>query len=133
MPHLHLLPINYKYRKTKLSRRDVLNEEVLNLNLDLVDGALQLTRLVRRNACRYDSPTDPAGPTQRHLAGDENIRNVLVLTEEGEVKKNFQGLSVSGHDDDLGYSTIQCLRGLVGALLQLLVLSGLLDEILDCN
>lgn len=55
----------------------------------------------------------------------------LVLAEEGKMEQNFQGLRVGGHHDELGTVAVQRLRGLVRALLQLLVVLRLGDHVLD--
>ncbi len=53
----------------------------------------------------------------------------LVLAEEGQMEQNFEGLSISSHDDELGDTAVEGLSGLVRAALQLLVVGRLLDKI----
>ena len=53
----------------------------------------------------------------------------LVFAEKWKVEENFQWLSIGGHDDEVGDTSVQSLGGLVGALLQLLVVGSLLDEV----
>lgn len=55
----------------------------------------------------------------------------LVLAEEGKMEQNFQGLRVGGHHDELRAVAVQRLRGLVRALLQLLVVLRLGDHVPD--
>ena len=45
------------------------------------------------------------------------------------MKKNLQGLGVGGHDDKIGDTTVQGLGGLVGTLLELLIVAAHLDGI----
>jgi hypothetical protein len=47
------------------------------------------------------------------------------------VEKDGEGSGVGGEDDDLGDAAVESLGGLVGSLLQLLVVRGLLDDIED--
>lgn len=46
-----------------------------------------------------------------YLRGNENVGNVLVLTEEGEMENNLEGLGVSSHDDELRNTTVEGLSG----------------------
>ena len=43
----------------------------------------------------------------------------LVFAEKREVEDNFEGFGVSSENDEVGHATVECLCGLVGALLQL--------------
>lgn len=47
------------------------------------------------------------------------------------MQKDLQGLRIGGHDDEIGNAAVERLGGLVGALFQLLVVGGLLDQIED--
>ena len=112
---------------TKMRTR--LDEEVLNLNLELVNVVLELTALVGGNRARDDGPGDAACASERNLGRDEDVRDVLVLAEEGEVEEDLEGLGVSGHDDHLGDAAVEGLGGLVSALLELLVGGGRLNKV----
>lgn len=65
------------------------------------------------------------------LIRNENIRDILILTQKRQVQDDLQGLGISSHDDELGDTAVQGLGGLVGTLTKLLVVTGLLDEIQD--
>jgi hypothetical protein len=39
----------------------------------------------------------------------EDVGDVLVLAEEGEVENDLNGLDVGGHDDELGDTTVQAV------------------------
>ena len=45
------------------------------------------------------------------------------------MEENLDRFGVGGHDDHLTDTTVQCLGGLVGTLLGLLVVRSLLDEV----
>lgn len=49
----------------------------------------------------------------------EGHHTVLVLAQKGEVEENGEGLSVGSENNNLGNTTVECLGGLVGTLLQL--------------
>lgn len=49
------------------------------------------------------------------------------------MQQNLQRLSIGGHDDQVRDTSVQGLGGLVGALLELLVVRGLLDQIQDSH
>jgi len=69
------------------------------------------------------------------LAGQSRAERgaYLVLAKEGQVKQNLQGLRVCRHDNQVRDSAIQGLGGLVGALLELLVVACLLHQVEDCH
>lgn len=53
----------------------------------------------------------------------------LVLAQEREVEKDSERGSVGREDDHFADTTVQGLGGLVGTLLQLTVVTGLLNDI----
>jgi hypothetical protein len=59
----------------------------------------------------------------------ENVRDVLVLAEKRQMQEDLNRLRVGCHDNELANPPIQSLGGLVGALLCLLVVGSLLDQI----
>jgi hypothetical protein len=42
-----------------------------------------------------------------YLAGDKDVRDVLVLAEEGEVENDLQRFGVGGENDELGNTPIE--------------------------
>lgn len=106
-----------------------LNEKLLNLELHAVDRTLELTGLVGSDRGGDDGTRNAAGTAERNLAGNEDVRDVLVLAEEGKMEQDFNRLGVGRHDNHLTDSAVQGLGGLVCSLLCLLVVRGLLNEI----
>ena len=99
--------------------------------LDGLDLALKLPSLVGCDRARDDRARNTTGPTKSSLAGNKDIRNVLVLAEQGKVEDNLDGLDVGSHDNELADTTVESLGSLVGTLFELLVVGSLLDEIED--
>lgn len=107
-------------------RRNETYSKLNGLNL-----ALELPSLVGDHRARDNRARNTTGTTKSSLAGNKDVRNVLVLAEQGKVEDDLDGLNVSGHDDELADTTVEGLGGLVGTLLELLVVRSLLDEIED--
>jgi hypothetical protein len=108
-----------------------LDLEPLDLVLEGADLAHEVRGLVGGDGAGDDGAGDTAGAAESHLGGNVDVGNVLVLAEEGQVEEDGQGAGVGGQDDDLGDTAVEGLGGLVGALLQLAVVGGLLDEVED--
>ena len=62
-------------------------------------------------------------------AGGRFFSSHLVLTKQGEVKQNLEGLRISRHHNELGDTSVERLCGLVGPLLELLEVGRLLDHV----
>jgi len=107
----------------------ILDHQTLNLVLQVADGGSQVRSLVGGDAAGDHSTRDTGSTTESNLAGNVDIRNVLVLAQQGQVQNDRQRSGVGGQDDDLGGSAVEGLGGLVGTLLQLAVVAGLLDEV----
>lgn len=88
-----------------------LDQELLNLELDGLNLSVQLPSLVGGDTGGNDSPRDTTSSAESSLAGQKDVGDVLVLTEERKVEQDLDGLSVSGHDDELADTTVE---GLVG-------------------
>ena len=99
--------------------------------LDSLDLALQLPSLVGSDRGTDDGPADATSAAESRLGGHKDVRHVLVFAEKGKVEDDFDGLNVRGHDDELADTTVERLGGLVGALLELLVVRGLLHQVED--
>lgn len=108
-----------------------LDEELLDLILEAIDLRVKLRTLGGKDGAGNNRPGDTAGTAKSDLGGDKDVRDILVFAEEGEVEEDLKRLGVSGHDDELADATVEGLGGLVGALAELLVVAGLLDEVED--
>lgn len=83
--------------------------------------SLKVSYLVGSDGGSNHSARHTASTAESHLRGDIDVRNVLVLAEEGQVQQDGEGRGVGGEDDDLRDTTVESLGGLVGTLLQLAV------------
>jgi hypothetical protein len=108
-----------------------LDHQSLDLVLESADLVHEIRRLVGGDAGRDDGAGHTAGAAERGLGGDVDVWHVLVLAEEGKVEEDGERGGVGGEDDDLGDSAVERLGRLVGALLQLAVVAGLLDDVED--
>ncbi len=91
-----------------------LDEDLLDLLTALLDLGGELRPLLGGDGARDHGPVDSAGAPEGGAGGDEHVRDVLVLGNEGQVEEDLEGLSVSRENDDLGGSAVQGLGGLVG-------------------
>lgn len=73
----------------------------------------------------------PTSPPKGSLTRDKHIRDILILAKEGQVQDDLQGLGIRCHHDKLADPTVKGFGGLVGALAELLVVAGLLDQVQD--
>jgi len=105
--------------------------ELFDLVLDGLDLAGQFSGFVGSDGCCNDRAGDTTGASQRRLGRNEDIGYVLVLAEKGQMHEDFDWLRVCGENNEFCDTAVQCLSGFVGALLQLLIVLGLLNEIED--
>lgn len=75
----------------------------------MVDLVLQLRVLIGNNGARNDRTGHTASASQSHLGRNEDVRNVLILTQQRDVQDNLKGLGIGSHDDERGFSTVQSL------------------------
>ena len=127
-----------------------LDHESFHLILQRPNLAHKIARLVGGDAARYDGSAHAACTTQGHLGWNvdlpissqlENspkharcgmytyIWRILVLTQQWQMQQNRKRRCIRSQDHDLADTAIQRLGRFVGALLQLAVVRGLLDEI----
>ena len=95
------------------SFRPILDHKSLNLVLDGSDLSHEITGLVGGDAGSDHGARDTGGATQSKLAGDEDVGGVLVLGEQGQVKKDGQGVAVGGENHKLGSTAVKRLGGYV--------------------
>lgn len=92
----------------------ILDHESLNLVLDGSDLSHKITGLVGSDAGRDHRARHASCATQSELAGDENVRRILILCKQRQVKKNGQGVAVSGKNHNLGSTAVKRLGGYTG-------------------
>ncbi len=115
--------------QTYIYQNDILNQQSLDFVLDGLDLRLEFRAFVGGHRARNNWAGDAAGTAERLLRRDKDVRDVLVFAEQGEMQQNLEGLRVGSHHDELRDASVQRLGRLVGALFQLLVVGGLLDQV----
>lgn len=116
-----------KSRKLEGKKPHCLNEKLLNIGLD----GLNLTgKLVagEDGECNHVAG-DSSGTAECGLAGDKDVRHILVFAEQGKVEQNLDGVGVASDDDEVSNTAVQGLSGLVGSLLDELGIRGFLDNV----
>ena len=108
-----------------------LDEQALDLGLHGLDLVGQLLVIALHDGEGDDVAGDLGGASEGGLAGDEDVGDVLILAQEGEVEEDLDGVGVTGKDDEIGEATVEGLGGLVGALTDQLGVAGLLDDVED--
>lgn len=81
------------------SRLDHLDHESLDLVLDGADLAHEVGGLVGGDGGGDDGAGDTAGTAESHLAGNVDVRDVLILSDEGQVEEDGEGLSVCRYQE----------------------------------
>lgn len=64
---------------------------------------------------------------------NKNVWDVLVLTQERQMKKNLDGLGISCHNDKFRDTSIQGLRSFISTLFCLFVVGCLLNKVQESN
>lgn len=92
----------------------ILDGESLDLVLQSADGAGKLAALVGGDGGSNDGAGDTTGTAKGGLGLDVNVGDVLVLSQERQVKNNAEGVGIRGEENKLGNTTVEGLGGLVG-------------------
>lgn len=108
-----------------------LDQQLLNLSTDVLDLGGKLRRLVREDTATDHRSRHTARSAQGNLGRNENISDVLILAQKRKVEEDLQGLGIGRHNNQIGDTSVQGLGGLVGTLLQLLVVGSLLHQVQD--
>jgi len=116
---------------SSLSLSSASDQQLLDGVLELLNLRLELTAFVGGDGAGDDRAGDAACTPERLLGRHEHVRDVLVLRQQRQVQQNLQRLRVGRHDHELRNAAVQRLGGLVGALLQLLVIRCLLHDVRD--
>lgn len=124
---------NYKrYSKRNVydyKKRRRLDQQSLDLVLDTINLVLDGGGVVGGDRSSDDWSGNTTCSTQSGLGRNENVWNVLVLTQQWQVQQDLNRLSVGSHDDELRNTSVQGLGSLVSTLLQLSQALRLLDNI----
>lgn len=88
-----------------------LDHQSLDLVLDGLDLALEVTGLVGGDAGSNHGAGNTGSTAESKLAGHEDIGGVLVLSEEGDVEEDSEGRGVGSEDNELGGTTVKSLGG----------------------
>lgn len=106
-----------------------LDHQPLNIIFNSPNLGRQITGLIGSDTTSDNRTANTARSPQSHLAGDVDVRHILVLCEQREMEKDSQRGSIGCENDDFRGSTVKRLGGFVSTLLQLAVVGGLLDEV----
>lgn len=88
-----------------------LNQQLLNFILKVFDLLLQLATVIGGDRGGDDLPGHATSASQSLLGTHKNVRNILILTKQGQVHQNLDGLCVGGQNDELGLTAVQGLCG----------------------
>ena len=86
------------------------DEETLDVVLERVEGGLDLGAFGHGDRGGNDGAGDAAGTAKRSLGLDKDVGHVLVFAQQGNVHQNLNRLCVGSHHNQLGNTTVQCLR-----------------------
>lgn len=108
---------------------NISDQQLLNGILQLLYLRFQLASLVCcYRTCNYRS-RNSACSAKSLLWRDKYIRHILIFSQQGKMEKNLKRLSVCSHHYKLGNPSIQRLSSFIRTLLELLVVSSLLNKI----
>jgi hypothetical protein len=71
----------------------------------------------------------PSWTPQTHREHSTSLILYLFLAEDGQMKHNLKRVGIGSDDDEFGDASIECLGGLIGALLDLLQRGALGNEV----
>lgn len=94
-----------------LCHRVNLGHETLNGGLEVLDVIIELTLAVGKDGAGYHSAGDSAGISEGNLAGNKDVMNVLLLTNQRKVQQDLERLRIGGQNDEVRLLTVQRLGG----------------------
>ena len=106
-------------------------KQPFHLVADSGDLRRQLGIVIGQDGAGHHGAGEAAGSSKGDLGGDEDERNVLLFAQQRQMEEIFQGIGVGSHDNQVGDTSVESLGGLVGTLLQQLVVQSLLHEVKD--
>lgn len=94
-------------------------------HLDSQDLGVQLPRLVGGDTSSNNRSRDTTRATQRRLARQKHIGDVLVFAQERKVENNLDRLHIGSHYDEFADTSVERFGGFIGtAWLAIFLCSG---------
>ena len=90
---------------------DILDHQTLDLVTDGANLGVQVTGLVGGDAGRNNGTRNTGSTAESQLAGDVDVRNVLVLAEERKVENDGERGGVGSENHELGGTAVEGLGG----------------------
>lgn len=106
-----------------------LDQQRLDLVLDGVDLVLHRRSVVGGDRSGNHWSGNTTGSAQSGLGWHENVWNVLVLTQQGEMQQDLDWLGVGSHDDEFRNTSVQGLGSFIGSFFQLTQILRLLNDV----
>ena len=94
------------------------NQQFFDFLFNGDDLRLDLGSLVLGYTSGDDQLANTTGTFKSLLGLDKNVRNILVFTQQGNVKKNFQRFGVRCQNNKFSLATVQSFCSFVGTLFQ---------------
>lgn len=94
---------------TFCDRNPPLDHETLDAVLQLSDLRHQIARFVGGDGSRNDGARDTAGATKSSLAGNIDVRDVLVLSQKRQMEEDGERRGVGGEHNDLRGTAVEGL------------------------
>merc|ERR1711953_1307019 len=76
-------------RESSHNRFPCLNQELFNLDLHTIDSRLELRGFICSDGARNHGAGNTTSTSKGYLARNKDVRNVFVLTQQGQMKKNL--------------------------------------------
>lgn len=112
---------------------DFLDHELFDGILKILNLGLQLATLIAGDGTCNDRSCDATCSAKCLFRRNKNIGNILIFSKQWKMKEDLEWLSISCQHDEFRHTPVQCLRSFIGALLELLVVGSLLNEVQYCN
>lgn len=104
----------WPWSKTKQNSKSEYENEKGRLfcetHLDGIDLRPQFPSFVGSDGSGDNRSRNSTSTSESGFRGNENVRNVLVFTEEGQVKENFNGFGIGSHDDEFTDTSVEGLQ-----------------------
>lgn len=87
------------------------DQQSLDGHLHRLNLRLELRAFLNGDRGGDDGPGHPARAAQGLLGAHKHVRDVLVLTQQRQMKDDLQRLSIGSHHDELRNATVQGFSG----------------------